>query len=444
MRKDPIDFDSPLGISKREWARVLGVNAALMLAIYFTALAFTLCGYDTFLLKFESAGLQSLESTLRGWGIFPVVAIAFNCLETSVISAFVCRRFPKWYFVAGLFAVAIGVNVLFTQTLGYYPSFMPFVLNVLFVGAMIPLNLKKMAWWRMLVRFGMAALCSFALNVLIAVFRIKTSSLWNIEQTSSAYYALNIEYIIAVSILLSLMDVLLELGMKGGSEICPTNPGAGGCSPTSTNSSPKNSKTARTDIPKRFRRRILWLKIRMIAIQTVALAVITALPWFGGKIVEFAIVYASFCLTRLMLGFGRSLHFKSEAMCVTIGALTFWGLTFLSPSAEASIIMSLVYGAGLALAFRIYWELHDLILYRKAAKTDRYAMLYAVMKGNVTEKRVNGVMRAKGYSNRDDILMVQMYLRKEKVEYIADFMGYAKVTVEKKLTAIAEDLYARR
>ena len=182
----------------------------------------------------------------------------------------------------------------------------------------------------------------------------------------------------------------------------------------------------------------------MIAIQTVALAVITALPWFGGKIVEFAIVYASFCLTRLMLGFGRSLHFKSEAMCVTIGALTFWGLTFLSPSAEASIIMSLVYGAGLALAFRIYWELHDLILYRKAAKTDRYAMLYAVMKGNVTEKRVNGVMRAKGYSNRDDILMVQMYLRKEKVEYIADFMGYAKVTVEKKLTAIAEDLYARR
>lgn len=37
MRADPIDYNSPLGISKREWTRVLGVNLALLLTIYAVA-----------------------------------------------------------------------------------------------------------------------------------------------------------------------------------------------------------------------------------------------------------------------------------------------------------------------------------------------------------------------------------------------------------------------
>ena len=53
-------------------------------------------------------------------------------------------------------------------------------------------------------------------------------------------------------------------------------------------------------------------------------------------------------------------------------------------------------------------------------------------------------MRAKGYTDKDDIKMTQMYMAKEKVEYIAEWIGYAKITVEKRLTDIATDLYQRR
>ena len=179
-------------------------------------------------------------------------------------------------------------------------------------------------------------------------------------------------------------------------------------------------------------------------IQTIGLAVIAALPWFAGRPVEFALVYVSFCFTRIVLGFNRSLHYKSELSCITIGALTFWALTFLTPSAEASIILSLCYGAGLALGFRLYWELHDLMMYRKAAKTDRYAMFYTAFKGDISPKHINGVMRAKGFTDKDEIEMVQMYMQRLKVEYIADYMNFARITIEKHLTELAERLYEKR
>lgn len=50
MRREPIDYNNPLGISKREWTMVLGVNLALLLIVYVVALVCTLNGSDFFLL----------------------------------------------------------------------------------------------------------------------------------------------------------------------------------------------------------------------------------------------------------------------------------------------------------------------------------------------------------------------------------------------------------
>lgn len=444
MNNQPIDYDSPLGISKREWVKVLGANLALLLVVYAIALVCTFCGSNLFLLNFYSEGLQRIEDTLRGWGVYPILAILFNCLETFVIATYVCKRMPRWYFMLGFVAVAMGANALFTQLMGSYPSFVPLLLNVCFVLLMAGLQAKRDVWWQLLIRFVVSVTLSLALNALISAFRTKAAVLWNVEPSSSVFYALNVEYLLALSILLCFLTLIVKWGRKGGAKECPTNPGAGGSSPNSTNSLPRNSKIAKTNLPPAYLKRLRWLKAKVIAIQTVALIVIAALPWCAGRPVEFALVYASFCLTRFMLGFNRSLHFKSELACVTIGALCFWALTFLTPSAEASIILSLCYGGGLALGFRLYWELHDLMMYHKAAKTDRYAMFYTVFRGNVSPKHVNGVMRAKGYADKVDITMVSMYMQRDKVEYIAEVTNYVKITVEKRLTEIASDLYAKR
>lgn len=44
MKHEPINYNNPLGISKREWTRVLGVNLALLLLVYGIATILTLCG----------------------------------------------------------------------------------------------------------------------------------------------------------------------------------------------------------------------------------------------------------------------------------------------------------------------------------------------------------------------------------------------------------------
>ena len=91
MRPDPIDFNSPLGISKREWIKVLGVNLALLLVVYVTALVFTLCGSDLFLLNFQSEDLQRIESTLRGWNVYPIVQMGFSAIEMGIVASYIAK-----------------------------------------------------------------------------------------------------------------------------------------------------------------------------------------------------------------------------------------------------------------------------------------------------------------------------------------------------------------
>ena len=96
------------------------------------------------------------------------------------------------------------------------------------------------------------------------------------------------------------------------------------------------------------------------------------------------------------------------------------------------------------MGFRLYWELHDLMMYRRASKTDRYAMLYTAFKGNLDPRRICGVMRMKGITDEDEIKAIQMYMAREKVDYIAQWMGVPLRTIDRRLTEIAEELYEKR
>lgn len=269
--------------------------------------------------------------------------------------------------------------------------------------------------------------------------------MWNGSISNAFLFALNFEYDIALVLSLVFLSLVLPFGHKKGDEKCPTIPDASGSSPTSMNSLPKNSpkKKTKTELSPTAKKRLRLLKIKVFTLQTIAIIVIAFFPWIVGRPVEFSLVYASFYLTRMTLGFSRSLHFKSELACISIGAVTFWLLTFLAPSISVCVIMALVYGSATAIIFRLYWELHDLLLYKKASKMDRYAMLYTAFKGNTIERHIVGVMRAKGYG-KDDIHIIVLYMDRIKVEGIAAEMNYSKRFIESKITDIANDLYARR
>lgn len=447
---EPIDYNSPLGVGKREWAKVLGVNLALLILVYAIALICTLCGSNLFLLNFSNPNLDAIETFLREHGAFSFLTIAFTTIEETIICCYVAKRKPNVWLPLVHYATTCLFVFILNQCLGYLPSFFITLYGILYVAfAVFLLNGFKGVTRRYLIicliRLAIALAITFSLNGIIVVMRNKIGELFKFIDNNSVFFALSLEYDLALSLAFGFLTMVIPWDKKGGTKQCQTPlQGVGGSSPSSTNSSPKSSKIAKTNLPPKYRKRLRWLKAKVIVIQTVALIVIAALPWFTGRPVEFALVYASFCMTRLMLGFNRSLHFKSELSCVTIGALCFWALTFLTPSVEVLIILSLCYGACLALGFRLWWELHDLMMYHKAAKTDRYAMLYVVFKGNCDPKHINGVMRAKGYTDNDEIKIVQLYMAKEKVEYIAHYMTFAKITIEKKLTEIATNLYLNR
>lgn len=443
MNNGPIDFDSPLGISKREWTKVLGVNLALLFIVYAVALIFTLCGSDVFLLNSNNAELQRIEETLRSIHVYPFVQMGFATIEEIIILCYTMKSKPKWWYPISFFAYIALTNVIFTNTLGYCPSWLN-IANVLIFSltiiAIYSIKERKGVLLRLL-RFAIAIAIVILLNTMISFFRTKILDTGHIFDNASLFF-LSVEYDLALTLTLVFLTLVLPFDRKGGKEQCPITQDVSGSSPTMKKWSPKNSQTKNNLSPK-TKRKLLILKAKVIVIQTVALAVIASLPIFTGRSTEFSLMYVAFCLTRMVLGFSHSLHFKSELSCVTIGALTFWGLTYLSPSAEVSIIMSLVYGAGLALGFRLYWQLHDLIMYRKAAKTDRYAMFYTAFKGNIDPRHIRGVMRMRGFPE-DEIKMVQMYMGKDKIEYIAKWLNMPLRSVDRMLTEIAEELYRKR
>ena len=450
MNKDPIDYNSPLGISKSEWTKVLGANLALLLSIYAIALIFTLCGSDFFLLKFHNDEISNIESILRSFGVYAIVQIAFETIEATIIIAYVAKWKIKFWVPIVVFSSFISVNLVCWGLVGYVPSWAQFANSILmFVGfAFIFCHSSKKEVLFSFIRLAIALAVSLLLNGCITLFRTQAMIMWNQDIDSSVDFALNFEYDIALVLSLILLTLLINFGKKGENEQCLITRVASGSSPTSLNSLPKNfpktqTQTKTNDISPEAKKRLLKLKVKITIIQTTALIVIAFLPWVVGRPVEFSLVYASFCLTRMTLGFNRSLHFKSELICITAGAFVFWLLTFLTPSIEVCVIMAVVYGSATALGFRLYWELHDLMLYRKAAKLDRYAMLYTAFKGNISRKHIYGIMRAKGLG-KEEIDIIILYMEGVKVDAIAIEKNYSKRAIESRLTDIANYLYRNR
>ena len=441
MKREPINYNNPLGISKKEWTRVLGVNLALLILVYSIALVCTLCGSDFFLIKGDNAYLESMENVMRSWNVYALVQIGFATVEEMIILCFVMLRKPKWWWPVLFFGLRVINNVVWFNTTGAVPVWASTVINIGFILVFVAFEKKKAL--KPLLRFAIAFALSLLLNEAIAILRTK---IWEIhhDYTNIALFYLSFEYHLALSLALGLLAIAIPWNRAKGEQQWVTTFPAGGSSPTSRTKLRTNSEATKNNLSERQRKKLRLLKARMFIIQTVALVFICLFPVLIGKPAEFAMMYVSFCLTRLVLGFNRFLHFKSELVCVTTGAIVFWALTLLTPRVEVSIIMSLVYGGALALGFRLYWELHDLLVYKRASKNDRYAMLYVAFKGNLDNQHIRGVMRLRGYTNEDDIKMVQLYMCREKVDFIATYLNYAKITIEKKLTDISIDLYERR
>ena len=447
---EPIDYDGPLGISRGEWLKVIGLNLLILLIVYSVATAFTLSGSDAFLLRFKSEPLDNIERTLRNWGLFAMLQYAFASLEATAITAYSVGKARRcWLSFLIFFAVHNVLYYVFWACGSAYPVPLQTGVTIVTMAIITAISHRKDGFKGILygfLRLAIGLAVSFLLNGLIALFRLRVPEFFDGSIPNAIAFALNVEYGLALVLSLVFLHFAIPFGKRKGERLCQTEVGAFGSSPQSTMKSPTksgNPKKPNNGLSPDLRRRARLIRLRAIAIQTVAIFVVAFVPWVSGRMTEFALTYVSFYVTRICLGFSHSLHFKSELTCVTVATLVFWGLAYLTPSAEAAIVISLLYGSGTAIGFRVYWELHDLILYRKASKLDRYAMFYSSFKGDVSHRRIAGVMRMRGFDD-ESIRIVKMYMDGMKVEAIALETNYSKRSVEKRLTDMANDLYARR
>jgi hypothetical protein len=411
-------------ITKNEWTRIVGINLALLLVVYCAAIILTLCGNDYFALQFENPRLDEIEQTLRGWKIFPIVQGAFSSIETFIISLYVRNKKEKWWMPFSYFVFIISMNVILTYTIGYCPSYLTILSGIVFC---ILVSIKQDKWWKILIRLIIAIGTSLLFNWMIVYFRTSMVKMFTIPDFPSAFCLL-MEYDLALALAL-LFGHLIETREKGNQGICQTPLIAGGFSRTSMKKSRKSSPNLNPKTIKRLK----LLKARTMVEQTLALVCIAFVPWLFGKEAEFALVYVSFCLTRLTLGFKKSLHFKDESKCIGIGALCFIGLSYLTPDIDSSIIFSLCYGSFFALGLRLYWELQNLRLYKKASKSDNYATLYVCFKGDLSHNHIFGMMKLWGFDD-ETIEIIYDYMQKDKLDYLALKYGMSVRTINYKIT----------
>lgn len=271
MRPDPIDFDSPLGISKREWVKVLGVNLALLLIAYIVALICTLCGNDLFLLRYYNEQLNAIESYLRPLDLIWIVKIPIAGIEALIFSTYCAKRKPNVFVFLTYIVVygAICTAIFFTTK--SVPAFMTTALDtaiVLGYCAIIAIKSKDGKYFlKCLARFAITLAVSFALNGAISVFRRQCYNLWQMDFSNSFYLALTLEYDLALALALGLLTLLIpwEKGEKQW-----TSQDASGSSPTMKKWSPKNSLTKKNNLSPKVKRRLALLKAKVIVIQTVA------------------------------------------------------------------------------------------------------------------------------------------------------------------------------
>lgn len=456
MASVDVDYGNPLGISKKEWAKVLGLNLVILVAAYVAAMICTMCGSDFFLLDFHSDSLERAYSILKsGPNLYPLVTIAFSTIEEMAIVWYAAKKRIRWWFPVAFAAIFVSLDILFNHVFQPMLRYLTAAMDYGFMAFCIiywQIKLKdgRRGFAHRALRLMIAIAVSFLLNGLIALLRMAYAKIWDIDLSSSAaYFALVVEYDLALVMALGFLTLVIPWEKKGGESEWATSQAVSGSSPTLTKSSPKNSPEPKRNpsdfgfLTPAMKKRIRSAKARVVVTQTIALVLVLVAPWLFGKEVEFALVFVSFSLTRMALGFTRSLHFKSELVCVTSAGALFIALSLLVPDVKASIIIALCYGSFVAIAFRLYWELHDLMLYRRASKNDRYAMMYTAFKGDVSPRHIYGVMKSKGHPN-EDISLVTEYMAGTKVEAIANDAGFARITVEKRLTRIADSLYSQR
>lgn len=426
--------DEPF-LTKTELRKVFLATSIMVLVIYIVAMFCSLNGLTYFLANYSNPTMDKIEGFMRAHGVQSLISCLFLTLEFSILLSFISHKIESIFYSIGFYGAMVGLSFL-------VPTAPSIVYTVVGLGLCILIPFFKALVFgknlniKLLIRVGVALLTSFVLQIMIYAIKSGVFSATNNVMTMAEHFVYAIEYDIALSVLLFTASLYIDRG-KGDSKKWATYHTHSGFSQTSKTRLQKSA--SKKNLSKKQKNKLFWLWARLYLIQVLGFAFIMILPFLIGKVVEFLVMYLAFAIVRYILGFKYSLHFKNEFLCLTVGAVVFGILTLAVPFFYVEIIIAVLLGCGLATFLHLSYKYKGFWLFAKMAKPDKFATLYVIFDGDLSEKYIHRQCRFKGLDEETTKIVFE-YMEGYKLSYLAFRFNYATKTIDRKLTEAIEVL----
>ncbi len=396
----------------------------IIVSLYIVAMIFSLCGSKYFILNYQNEQMAKIEGWLTDNKIMPAFNFLFSTLEFFIICSFVLKKRARVWYVLAYYGIRVTL-AFFTRLPSIFNTLysLSFYLSVPLIEQAI-VN-KKIVWKEYLmslIRLVVAIAITYVFQTMIYVIKEGNWSFTNHIMNLSATFIYAIEYDIALSVVLFTILLFINRG-KGDSNQWTTYQHLGGFSQTSTTQLPKSSSEKK--LTKTQRNKIRRLYARMYLIQIGTFLLVMVLPFLLGKVFEFLVMYVSFAISRYILGFHYSLHFKKESLCISASLIVFGVLSLAVPFFYAVIIIAIAMGFSLAIILHISYKYRSLWLLNKVARPDKFSLLYAFFDGDLSEHHIKIICSKKGL-NHFQICLIYNYMRGEKISYLAFKFNYSQ------------------
>ncbi len=429
----PVKKTDSLILDKKQWLKIFTAMSVMVIVLYLIAMVCSLCGSKYFILNYQNQQMDRIESFMKQHNIMALINDIFMTLEFCIISTFILKRIPKWYIVLGFYIFPLIPYFIFKHLPQMFYTLYPFIFYIpllfLFDGKN---NIVKK-----LIRLLIGISVSLILQLMIIIIKAGYFDGTNHVQPLSAAFIYAVEYDIALSVILYTI-VLLTDKEKGDSEEWTTSHNHGGSSQTSKTQSQPSLQKKLTKIQKN---RLRWLYVKTYLIQLGTLLLILVLPFLLGKVFEFIMMYLAFAITRYILGFHYSLHFKKESLCVSASLIIFGILSLAVPFFYVVVVFAICYGAALAVLLHLSYKYKSLWLFNVAAKPDKFALLYTFFDGDLNKRHVEIICRYHCLNHFETLLIIE-YTQGEKISYMSKKRNYSQRMLIYKLDEAIEKLTA--
>ena len=440
--------EDALYLTRTQWKKVFIAMSIIVIALYAIAMIFSLCGNQYFILNYQNEQMDRIENFMRSHSIMGFITCLFLTLEFTIVISFVLNKRTRIYYPLAFYGIAILIAFIFpdiTMTIFYfYPFIFYLIIPIIeqFIDNRKAKEKQKFSWKKygiQILRLLIGVVVTLILQAMITVIKAGYFDGKNHVLPLSGYFVYSLEYDIALSVILFTIS-LCAYREKGDSTVWVKFQVHGGSSQTSKMKSQKSS-VAKKNLTKTQRNKLRFLYFKLYLIQLGAFAIIMVLPFLLGKVFEFLVMYFAFVVIRYILGFNYSLHYKKESLCVLVGVIVFGILTLAVPFFYVDMIIAVVMGVGLAIMLHLSYKYKGFYLFNKAAKPDKFALLYVYFDGDLDSRKIKNKCRAK---NLDEfqVNLINDFMQGNKISYLAFKNNYSQRMLIYKLDEAIQKLTA--